>query len=224
MACEVSYPSQEYTQVFKWWNNKEKERFSKNVRNKYFYYEWTRIMKSYWATSFRYSWCRISKQISGIYDFYKFEVQNIDYLRVIVLPKRLFNHVQYYVNKLRTHLNSSSDTYLLVWTDNAQINHVAIGRALTASFSRAGIFTKYEYTRVSPTLIRCSCATFECKEEGVDSGFFAKHFMKNKEDTTNIHYILYPNYREALKIAMLMGDTFEWVVLKEKWWNAKWMS
>ena len=93
---------------------------------------------------------------------------------------------------------------------------MAIGRALTASFSRAGIFTKYEYTRVSPTLIRCSCATFECKEEGVDSGFFAKHFMKNKEDTTNIHYILYPNYREALKIAMLMGDTFEWVVLKEK--------
>ena len=85
------------------------------------------------------------------------------------------------------------------------MNHVAIGRALTASFSRAGIFTKYEYTRVSPTLIRCSCATIECKEEGVDSGFFAKRFMENKEDTTNIHYNLYPNYREALKLAMLMG-------------------
>ena len=70
---------------------------------------------------------------------------------------------------------------MLVSTDNAQMNHVAIGRVLAASFSRAGIFTKYEYTRVSPTRIRCLCATFECKEEGIDSGFFAKHFMKSKE-------------------------------------------
>ena len=33
--------------------------------------------------------------------------------------------------------------------------------------------------------------------------------MKNKEDTTNIHYNLYANHRKALILAMLMGDTFE---------------
>ena len=44
---------------------------------------------------------------------------------------------------------------------------------------------------------------------GIDSGFFAKHFMKNKEETTNIHYNIYTNHREALKLAMMIGDTFE---------------
>ena len=60
-----------------------------------------------------------------------------------------------------------------------------------------------------PTHIRIACATFGCKADGIDSGYFAKHFMKNKENTTQIHYNLYANHREALKLAMLMGNTFE---------------
>ena len=34
--------------------------------------------------------------------------------KVIVLPKRLFNHLQCHAAELRTHLNLLSDTYLLV--------------------------------------------------------------------------------------------------------------
>ena len=96
------------------------------------------------------------------------------------------------------------------------MNHVAIGRVLAASFSKAGILTKHKYTRVSPTRIRCSCATFECKEEGIDSGFFCKAFYEKQRDTTNIHYNLYANYGQALKLTMLMVDTFEVGGVKRK--------
>ena len=51
--------------------------------------------------------------------------------------------------------------------------------------------------------------TFGCKLEGMDSGHFAKYFMKNKEVTTQIHYNLYANHREALKLAMQIGDSFK---------------
>lgn len=40
--------------------------------------------------------------------------------------------------------------------------------------------------------------------------------MKNKEDTTNIHYNLYANHRKALKLAMLMGNIFEVGGVKRK--------
>ena len=33
--------------------------------------------------------------------------------------------------------------------------------------------------------------------------------MKNKEVTMQIHYNLYANHREALKLAMQIGDSFE---------------
>lgn len=45
-------------------------------------------------------------------------------------------------------------------------------------------------------------------QEG-SSGYFAKHFMKHKEATTDIHYNIYSNHLEALKLAMLMSNTFE---------------
>ena len=46
-------------------------------------------------------------------------------------------------------------------------------------------------------------------EEGIESGFFAQHFMEKEKETTNFNYNLYANYREALKLAMMIGDTFE---------------
>ena len=129
--------------------------------------------------------------------------------KVIVLPKDVFKHVQFYVETARPVLNPLSEDHLFVSSDADVISHGAIGSALTSSFKNAHVFNKTEYHRVSPTRIRCACATFGCREEGIDSGFFAKHFMKNKEDTTNIHYNLYSNHREALKLAMMMGNTFE---------------
>ena len=93
--------------------------------------------------------------------------------------------------------------------DAEKMTHGAIGSAMTASFERADVFNKSEYPRVSPTRIRCACATFGCMEDDIDSGFFARHFMKNKEETTNMHYNLYANHHEALKLAMMVGDTLK---------------
>ena len=91
--------------------------------------------------------------------------------KVIVLPKRLSNHLQYYVNELRIYLNPSSDTYLLVSTSNAQMSHSAIRSALTASFSTVGIFTKFEYTRVSPTHIRAHVQHLGAKRKVLTAEF-----------------------------------------------------
>ena len=38
--------------------------------------------------------------------------------------------------------------------------------------------------------------------------FFARHFMKNKEETTSRHYNLLSNQRHAVSIAMKHYDTF----------------
>ena len=129
--------------------------------------------------------------------------------KLIALPSNIFKHLQYYMKSLLPILNPSSATYLFISSDSDRMSHGAIGSALTSSFKQANVFTKKEYKRVCPTRIRCSCATFGCKADGIDSGYFAKHFMKNKEATTQIHYNLYSNHREALKLAMMIGDTFQ---------------
>ena len=129
--------------------------------------------------------------------------------KLIVLPDCTFQHLKLYRKTIRKFLNPQSDKYLFVATDAHQMSHGAIGSALTSSFSNARAFGDKEYKRVCPTRIRIACATFGCKKEGIDSGYFAKYFMKNKEDTTNIYYNLYSNHREALKLAMMMGDTFQ---------------
>ena len=129
--------------------------------------------------------------------------------KVIVLPNTIFKNLMCYSQEIRSTLNPSSNKYLFVSTDADRMTHGAIGSAITSSFKLADVFSGSEYKRVCPTRIRISCATFGCKAEGIDSGYFAKHFMKNKEDTTNTYYNLFSNHREALKLAMMMGDTFE---------------
>ena len=129
--------------------------------------------------------------------------------KLMVLPDNLFYHMQFYVRKLRPVISDTKSNYLFVVSDSDMMSHGSIGSALTSSFANSGIFEEEDYTRVCPTRIRCACATFGCKLEGMDSGHFAKHFMKNKEVTTQIHYNLYANHREALKLAMQIGDTFE---------------
>ena len=89
------------------------------------------------------------------------------------------------------------------------MKHGAIGSALTASFDKACVFNKQEVPKVSPTRIRSACAAVGCMEEGIESGFFAQHFMEKEKETTNFNYNLYANYREALKLSMMIGDTFE---------------
>ena len=129
--------------------------------------------------------------------------------KVIALPVNIFKHLEFYIQQLLPILNPSDPSFLFVSSDAEKMSHGAIGSALTSTFKQAKVFGQAEYVRVCPTRIRCSCATFGCKSEGIDSGYFAKHFMKNKEDTTQIHYNLFSNHREALKLAMLVGNTFE---------------
>ena len=62
-------------------------------------------------------------------------------------------------------------TYLLVSTSNAQMSHSAIRSALTASFSAVGIFTKFEYTRVSPTHIRAHVQHLGAKRKVLKTDF-----------------------------------------------------
>ena len=80
--------------------------------------------------------------------------------------------------------------------------------SLTASFKRARVLKKNEHGRVSCTRIRCGIATYACNEGGMEMSFFAKHFMKNREETTGLHYNLLSNRRHALNIAMQLYKTF----------------
>jgi len=52
-------------------------------------------------------------------------------------------------------------------------------------------------------------------EGDFDSAFFAKHFMKNREETTNIHYNLLSNRRHAINIAMKLYSSFSGVQVKD---------
>ena len=81
--------------------------------------------------------------------------------------------------------------------------------ALTASFNLANVLReKTDYERVSCTRIRCGIATFACNDGGYETDFFAKHFMKNREETTGLHYNLLSNRRHALNIAMNLYESF----------------
>ena len=139
----------------------------------------------------------------------KYKTSTIYGEKIILMPNDLFKHICIYKDTMRGLLNPEAGEHLFVSSSSPKLSHPTIGSALTSSFKQASVFKKSEYQRVCPTRIRIACATFGCKAEGIDSGYFAKHFMKNKELTTQIDYNLYANHREALKLAMLMRYTFE---------------
>ena len=62
--------------------------------------------------------------------------------------------------------------------------------------------------RVNCTGLRCGIATYACNEGGFDTGFFARHFMKNREETTCLHYNLLSYRRHALNIAIKLYQDF----------------
>ena len=111
------------------------------------------------------------------------------------------------------HITSESDT--------EKIRHGALGSAMIASLEKADMFSNSEYPKVSLTRIRCVCATFGCMQEGIDSVFFAKHVMKSKDETEKMHYNLYANRCEDLKLAMMVGDTLEVGGVKKKEWKKR---
>ena len=46
-----------------------------------------------------------------------------------------------------------------------------------------------------------------CNEGSYETSFFGKHFMKNGQETTSIHYNLISNRRHALRIAMKLSKS-----------------
>lgn len=55
---------------------------------------------------------------------------------------------------------------------------------------------------------QCALATFACNDGRFKIGFFAKHFMKNRESTTGLHYNLLANRCNAMNIAMKLYKWF----------------
>ena len=86
-----------------------------------------------------------------------------------------------------------------------------VAASLTASFKSANVLKPSEYNRVSCTKVRCGLATYGCNEGGFETKYFANHFMKNREETTSMHYNLLSNRRHALNTAMQMYESFNGV-------------
>ena len=130
--------------------------------------------------------------------------------KLVVIPSTVFTHLQIYIRLLRPMILESSSQHLFVVSSSKRkcMSSADVGSALTASFKMAQVFTKNEYQRVCPTRIRVACATYACNVEGIDMGYFANTFMKNRKSTTAWHYNLYSSNREALSLAMMVGNSF----------------
>ena len=131
--------------------------------------------------------------------------------KYIIIPNDIYCQTMTYISNIRKVLssNKSNRLFLPKGDTNSQMSQSNISTSLTSTFKKAGIFGAQEYARVSCTRIRCCCATFACNEGGIDTGFFAKHFMKNREETTDIFYNLRSNELHALSLAMMIGESFE---------------
>ena len=129
--------------------------------------------------------------------------------KFVVVPESIFALTMYYIQHLRPKLNATKSKKLfLPNSDSAELSSTNVSSSLTASFKRACILDETEQQRVSCTRIRCGIATYACNDGGIDEAFFAKHFMKNREETTALHYNLHSNRRHALNIAMELYSSF----------------
>ncbi|XP_057297196.1 uncharacterized protein LOC130626107 isoform X2 [Hydractinia symbiolongicarpus] len=129
--------------------------------------------------------------------------------KFIVMPDALHQHFLFYQKFLRPIISKSkSEKAFLPSSGQPQMSQTNVSSSLTSSFSHAKVLKPNEYHRVSCTRIRCGLATFACNDGGFESAFFAKHFMKNREHTTDLHYNLLSNRRHALNIAMKLYESF----------------
>ena len=113
--------------------------------------------------------------------------------KFIVVSDALFEHYSFYIHHLRTKVVSnvkSTCVFLTISSNKAEMSQSNVTTSLTASFKLANVLKRAGYLRVYCTRIRCGIAAFACNDGGVDSGIFACHFMKNSEETTNLHYNL----------------------------------
>ena len=129
--------------------------------------------------------------------------------KFIVISNSFYNQYKFHVSHFHPKFsNGSSQRVFLPASDAVQLSQTNVSSSLTASFKSAGVLKQSDYQRVSCTRIRYALATFACNDLGFETGFFANHFMKNKEETTSLHYNLLSNRRHALSIAIKLYDSF----------------
>ena len=129
--------------------------------------------------------------------------------KFIVMSQQLYEHCQFYIQHLRKiATNVKSSRVFLAASGQSKMTQTNVTSSITATFKAAYVLSPTEYQRVSCTRIRCAIATFACNEGDFDMAFFARNFMKNKEETTARHYNLLSNQIHAASIAMKLYDTF----------------
>ena len=129
--------------------------------------------------------------------------------KFIVIPNDTFRQINFYIDHLRQKINSTKSTKLFLPNScKKRLSATNVSSSLTASFKRANVLSPKEKSRICCTRIRCGIATYACNEGGMEMAYFAKHFMKNKEETTGLHYNLLSNRRHALNIAMRLYKSF----------------
>ena len=123
--------------------------------------------------------------------------------KFIIASNQLYDHLIFYLENLRPIVLKTLSSRLFVPSSNSnKMSQKNVSSSLTSSLTNANVLNSKEYPRVSCTRIRCALATFACDDGGFEMGYFAKHFMKNRESTTSLHYNLLANRRHALNIAM----------------------
>ena len=131
--------------------------------------------------------------------------------KFIVIPDELYEQYLFYVENLRGKISSVKSNKVFLAGERKKMSQSNVSSSLTASFMLGKVLEKSQYQRVSCTRIRCGIATFACNDGGYETAFFARHFMKNKEETTSLHYNLLSNRRHALNIAMKLYKSFSGV-------------
>ena len=146
----------------------------------------------------------------------KYKTSTIYGEKFIVISCMVYEQYLFYQKHLRLLVSKNPSSKAFLPASGApKLNQTNVSASLTASFKLAKVLRENEYQRVSCTRIRCGLATFACNDGGFESAFFAKHFMKNREQTTDMHYNLLSNRRHALSIAMKLYESFSCVGGKE---------
>ena len=139
----------------------------------------------------------------------KYKTSTIYGEKFIVIPTEIVDQCWFYVNHLRILLNPAKSKWLFVPNSSSgKLTATNVSSSLTTTFRRSKVLGKTDHQRVSCTRIRCGIATYACNEGEMDVSFFARHFMKNREATTSLHYNLLSNRRHALNIAMQLYNKF----------------
>ena len=88
------------------------------------------------------------------------------------------------------------------------ISKVNVSDFLTKTFKLANVWDDDEYNVVCCTRLRVSVVSWGCALNDLDPEMMAKHFLKNRAETTAIHYNLFANHKEMIKISMQIGKMF----------------